>query len=70
MQDDLARLVRLEGFEVKRVSELGGQLDLEVELVARAALCPHCARASLEVKERPRVRVRDLPLAGRRIDLI
>ena len=70
MHDDLTRLVGLEGFEVKRVSEVGDQLDLEVELVARAALCPRCGRASLEVKERPRVRVRDLPLAGRRTDLV
>ena len=70
MQDDLTRLVGLEGFVVKRVSEVGDRLDLEVELVARAGLCPHCARPSIEVKERPLVRVRDLPLAGRRTDLV
>jgi transposase len=70
MQDDLTRLVGLEGFEVKRVIEVGERLDLEVELVARAGLCPRCGRASLGVKERPRVRVRDLPLAGRRTDLV
>ena len=70
MQDDLTRLVGLEGFVVNRVVEVGDELDLEVELVARAALCPRCGRGSLEVKERPRVRVRDLPLAGRRTDLV
>ena len=70
MQDDLTRLVGLEGFVVKRVVEVGDQLDLEVELVARAGLCPRCGPASLEVKERPRVRVRDLPLAGCRTDLV
>jgi len=70
MQDDLTRLVGLEGFEVKRVIEVGDQLDLEVELVARAAVCPRCGRGSREVKERPRVRVRDLPLAGRRTNLV
>jgi hypothetical protein len=69
MQHELTRLVGLEGFEVKGVIEVGDQLDLEVELVARAGLCPGCGRASLEVKERPRVRVRDLPLAGRRTGL-
>jgi transposase len=65
MQDDLTRLVGLEGFEVRSVREVGDQLDLEVELIARAGLCPHCGRASLDVKERPVVRVRDLPVAGR-----
>jgi transposase len=70
MQDDLTRLVGLEGFVAKRVVEVGDRLDLEVELVARAGVCLHCGRASLEVKERPWVRVRDLPVAGRRTDLV
>ena len=65
MHDDLTRLVGLEGFEVTRVVEVGGRLDLEVELAARAGCCPRCGRASLEVKDRPRVRVRYLPIAGR-----
>jgi transposase len=70
MQDDLTRLVGLEGFEVRRVVEVGGRLDLEVELVARAGCCPRCGRASLCVKDRPRVRVRDLPIAGRVTNLV
>ena len=70
MQADLSRLVGLEGFEVKRVIEDGDRLDLEVELVARAGCCPGCGRASLDVKERPRVRVRDLPIAGRVTHLV
>jgi transposase len=70
MQDDLSRLVGLEGFEVRRVLEDGDRLDLEVELVARAGCCPRCGRASLDVKDRPRVRVRDLPLAGRVTHLV
>src|SRR5436309_6655318 len=69
MEDHVNRLVGLEGFEVKDVIETGEQLDLEVELVARAAVCPHCGRPSLEVKERPLVRVRDLPIAGRTTQL-
>jgi transposase len=69
MQDHVSRLVGLDDFEVKDVIEAGDQLDLEVELVARAALCPHCGRAALEVKERPVVRVRDLPIAGRTTQL-
>jgi transposase len=69
MQDHVSRLVGLEGFEVKRVIEEGDQLHLEVELVAGAGCCPHCGRASLDVKERPVVRVRDLPIFGRVIYL-
>jgi transposase len=69
MQYDLSRLVGLEGFEVKLVQEEGDQLDLEVELVARAEWCPHCGGRELEVKERPIVRVRDLPITGRRTHL-
>jgi hypothetical protein len=34
MQDDLSRLVGLEGFEVRRVIEGGDRFDLGVELVA------------------------------------
>jgi transposase len=65
MQDHVSRLVGLEGFEVKRVIEVGDRLDLEVELVARAGCCPGCGSGSVDVKERPVVRVRDLPIAGR-----
>jgi transposase len=70
MQDHVSRLVGLQGIEVIGVWEVGGQLDLEVELAARAGCCPGCGRGSLEVKERPRVRVRDLPIGGRRTELV
>jgi hypothetical protein len=50
MQDHVSRLVRLEGFEVKRVIEEGDQLDLEAELVADAGSCPRCGRPSVDVK--------------------
>jgi transposase len=70
MQDHVSRLAGLEGFEVKGVIEEGDRLDLEVELVARAGCCPRCGRASLDVKDRPRVRVRDLPIAGRVTHLV
>ena len=65
MQDHGSRLVGLDGVAVRSVCEVGDQLDLEVELVARASCCAGCGRASLTVKDRPVVRVRDLPLAGR-----
>lgn len=65
MPEDVSRLLGLEGFAVTAVTEREDELDLELELVAPAGVCRHCERASLEVKERPIVRVRDLPIAGR-----
>jgi transposase len=65
MQDHGSRLVGLDGMAVRSVDEVGDQLDLEVELVAHAGCCPGCGRGSLTVKDRPVVRVRDLPVAGR-----
>jgi transposase len=70
MRDHVSRLVGLEGFEVTRVVEVGDRLDLEVELVARAGCCSHCGRGSIDVKDRPVVRVRDLPIAGRVTHLV
>jgi transposase len=70
MPDEGTRLLGIDGVVVTDVREVGDQLDLEVELIARAGLCPRCGRASLEVKERPRVRLRDLPHGGRRTALV
>ena len=70
MYEDLSRLLGLERLTVKAVVERGGDLDLEVELVAAGGCCPGCGRGSCEVKERPLVRVRDLPIAGRRTFLV
>jgi transposase len=69
MQDHVSRLVGLDGFKVNGVIERGDQLDLEVELVARAKSCPHCSGGELEIHERPVVTIRDLPLCGRRATL-
>ena len=65
MQDDVSRLVGIEGVAVTGVVELREQLELEVELRVGAGCCRWCGHGSLLVKERPVVRVRDLPLAGR-----
>lgn len=70
MHDDLTLVLGLEGFHVTAVSERGDELELEVELVARAGVCPGCERPSVDVKERPVVRARDLPLLGRRTSLV
>jgi transposase len=70
MQDHAIRLVGLDGLVVSEVQGTGEQLDLQVELLARAGECPHCGGSELRVKERPRVRVRDLPMAGRVTSLV
>lgn len=66
MYEDVSRLLGFGGFVVTAVRDWGDGLDLEVEFVAPAGCCPRCGRASCEVKERPLVRVRDLPIAGKR----
>ena len=65
MQDDVSRLVGIEGLGVTRVVDLGSCLLIGVELLVPAGCCRWCGRSSLTVKERPVVRVRDLPIAGR-----
>jgi len=67
MQDQVSRLVGLEDFRVRGVSGDDGRLDLEIELIVRAGCCPGCGRASLDIKERPVVRVRDLSIAGQAV---
>jgi transposase len=70
MYEQLSGLLGLVGFTGPPVEEGGDALDLVVELVAAVGCCPGCGRGSCEVKERPLVRVRDLPIAGRRTFLV
>ena len=65
MHDDVSRLLGIEGMAVTGVADHGWWLELEVEMLACAGCCRWCGRGSLKVKERDRVRVRDLPVAGR-----
>ncbi|MBV8712211.1 MAG: ISL3 family transposase, partial [Solirubrobacterales bacterium] len=65
MPDDVSRLVGIEGLVVTGVLERTEQLELEVELTLDAGCCRWCGRSSLKVKDRPVVRIRDLPVAGR-----
>jgi hypothetical protein len=65
MQDDVSRLLGIEGMAVTGVADYGWWIELEVELVACAGCCRWCGRGSLKVKARDPVRVRDLSLAGR-----
>jgi transposase len=50
---------------VSAVEERGGALEIEVELSIAAAVYAHFDRGTVEVKERPVVWVRDLPISGR-----
>jgi transposase len=70
MHDDVSRLLGIDGMAVIGVTDHGWWVELEVEMLARAGCCRWCGRGSLQVKDRHRVRVRDLPLAGRTTYLI
>ena len=65
MQDDVTRLLGIEGMAVTGVADHGWWIELAVELLAGAGCCRWCGRGSLVLKERDRMRVRDLPFAGR-----
>ena len=54
----------LKGFCLLAAEEIGGELVQLVETTAERAHCPTCARRA-EPKERPLVRVRDVPSGGR-----
>src|SRR5207244_6928536 len=69
MFEQVSRLVGLDGLVVTGLCERDDELDLELELVAVATSCRFCG-GRIEVKERPRVRVRDLSLSGRRVWLV
>jgi transposase len=60
-----SRLLGLHGVVVTDVCEGGDQLDLQVELIARADRCRRCGEGPVLVKDRPVVAVRDLPIGGR-----
>lgn len=65
MQEHLTRLLGLEGMTVIAIREAGQIVEIDLESAATTSVCPQCARATSDVKERPCVRVRDLPIAGR-----
>ncbi len=61
-------LVGLRGFQVRDVSEVEGEVHIDVELVRSEAPCPGCGTFSGSVKQRPSpVRIKDAPSFGRRV---
>jgi hypothetical protein len=56
MQDEVSRLVSIDGLVVTGVVELAEQLELEVEQTLDEARCRWCGRGSLTLKDRPVVR--------------
>jgi transposase len=70
MFEQVSRVLGLDGLAVTAVRERADELEVEVELTVPASSCRLCGGTELEVKERPRVRVRDLPLAGRRVTIV
>ena len=65
MDDPTSLLFGLDEFTVVGVSRVAEGL---VEVVVETA-CPDCGTRSRQVKNRPRVRVKDLPASGQRVQL-
>ena len=57
-------------FRVVSVDRLDpGQVKIMIETVSRDGPCPSCGVLTSRVKERPLVRVKDLPASGQRVQL-
>lgn len=70
MYDPTSVLFGLDGFRVVDVAHVGDDLvRVVIETVDVQAFCPQCGQASTRIKQRPLVRVKDLPTGGRRVDL-
>ncbi len=69
MHDEPSRMLGLAGLRIMRVIVRDDDA-LDLEGVAPGDRCPHCGGQELEIKERPVVGVRDLPLAGRATRLV
>jgi transposase len=64
-----ATLLGLEGFRVLTCEEDDGELYVLVETTAEVVGCPDCG-VRAKIKERPRVQVRDVAVAGRAMRLV
>jgi transposase len=66
MDEPTSLLFGLTEFEVVHVDRLGAEVLVIIEVIADEGGCPGCGVFSSRVKDRPLVRVKDLPVFGQR----
>ena len=70
MDDTTSLLFGLDGFRVVDVVRAADRVvQVVVETLAHQGFCPDCGTASARVKDRPVVRIRDLPVADAQVAL-
>jgi transposase len=70
MHEATSVLFGLDGFRVIDVERVDDNLlRVVVETVDRHGACPGCGQVSSRVKQRPRVRIRDLPVGDSEVQL-
>ena len=70
MDDPTSLLFGLESFRVVDVVRVADRMvQVVVETVEQQGICPDCGTASARVKQRPLVRIRDLPVADQQVTL-
>jgi len=70
MNDPTSLLFGLESFRVVDVVRVADRVvQVVVETADRQGICPECGTASRRVKQRPLVRIRDLPVADQQVAL-
>src|SRR4051794_35308117 len=70
MDDTTSVLLGLDGHRVLDVSRVGDRVvRVVIETLEREGACPACGVLSARVKDRPLVRLRDLPASGQRVQL-
>lgn len=66
MEEPTSLLFGLTEFEVVHVDRLGPEVLVIIEVIAVEGGCPGCGVLSARVKDRPLLRVKDLPACGQR----
>lgn len=70
MEDPTSLLLGLDTFAVADVMRVAdGIVQVVIETRSREAACPACGVLSSRVKDRPLVRVKDLPASGQQVAL-
>jgi transposase len=68
MDDPMSLLFGLNEFRVVDVARVDrGVLRVVIETVRQSSVCPDCGRKSTRIKDRPLVRIKDVPASGQRI---